>query len=146
GVEVVNSAKSDEVMLRRPFEVGLYFLIATSFPSYFSSIRLPAYSAGKISISFEASVNVTTALRRFLVKPWYLPIRFALGLTLMMLTFFTFTSKAASTACLTNVLLARVSTSNVYFFSSIAIIDFSVITGRLITSKNSIMQAPPQFE
>ncbi len=31
GVEVVISAKSELVILRRPFVVGLYFLIATSF-------------------------------------------------------------------------------------------------------------------
>jgi hypothetical protein len=31
----VISAKSELVMLRRPLEVGLYFLIAMLFPSFF---------------------------------------------------------------------------------------------------------------
>ena len=40
GVDVVISAKSEPVMLRRPFEVGLYFLIATFFPPNLMSYLL----------------------------------------------------------------------------------------------------------
>src|SRR5699024_11004966 len=147
GVDVVISAKSEPVMLRRPFEVGLYFLIATFFPPNLMSYLVSAYSAASNNwISFESSVNVTIALRRFFVYPAYLPIRLNFARTFTMFTFLTFTSKAASSGFFTKVLFARVSTSKVYFLSFMASIDFSVITGRLITSSKFIMQAPPQFE
>ena len=60
---VVISAKSEAVMLRRPLEVGLYFLIAILFPSF----SMLDYYASKNSISLLSAVNLTIALRRLFV-------------------------------------------------------------------------------
>ena len=67
GLSVVIAEKSDEVILRRPLEVGLYFLITICFPSFiYSCIYLDTYIS-KSSMSFESAVNVTIALRRLFV-------------------------------------------------------------------------------
>ena len=63
GFVFVISAKSEAVIFRRPFVVGLYLTIPTLFYLLFY------YSFSKIFISLESSVNLIIALRLLLVFP-----------------------------------------------------------------------------
>src|SRR5690606_35588102 len=136
---LVISSKFCPIICRRPGVIGLYFLtgMAAPPPPPQASRALEPYRPSMMGIR-SPSRRVTTAFFHSGVRPSVRPRRRTFPGTLLVFTFTTLTLKICSMACLICVLVARRSTSKVYWLASMAPVVFSVTTGRLMTSCGSI--------